>query len=157
MKSINVVIDDLHTEKEQDVETSITPEVGSEVREEVKVDTVETNPTPSSKGPSVRVQKNHPQDLIIGDPQKGITARRSNEVISNSCFVPLIEPKNIKEALTEECWIEAMQEELNQFKRSDVWDLVPDYGPASVPVCRLVIILTLVRMGSYPQGQRLGY
>jgi hypothetical protein len=31
----------------------------------------------------------------------------------------------VKEALTDEFWIEAMQEELNQFKRSKVWDLVP--------------------------------
>jgi hypothetical protein len=31
----------------------------------------------------------------------------------------------VKEALTDDFWIEAMQEELNQFKRSEVWDLVP--------------------------------
>jgi len=31
----------------------------------------------------------------------------------------------VKEALTDEFWIEAMREELNQFKRSEVWDLVP--------------------------------
>jgi hypothetical protein len=31
----------------------------------------------------------------------------------------------VKEALTDEAWIEAMQEELNQFERSEVWDLVP--------------------------------
>ncbi|WJX38809.1 hypothetical protein P8452_26432 [Trifolium repens] len=37
----------------------------------------------------------------------------------------MFEPKNVKEALTDEFWIEAMQEELNQFKRSEVWDLVP--------------------------------
>jgi len=40
--------------------------------------------------------------------------------------VSKIEPKNVKEALTDEFWIEAMQEELNQFKRSEVWDLVPE-------------------------------
>jgi hypothetical protein len=39
--------------------------------------------------------------------------------------VSKIEPKNVKEALTDEFWIEAMQEELNQFKRSEAWDLVP--------------------------------
>jgi hypothetical protein len=39
--------------------------------------------------------------------------------------VSKFEPKNVKEALTDELWIEAMQEELNQFKRSEVWDLVP--------------------------------
>ena len=36
-----------------------------------------------------------------------------------------IQPKNVKETLVDEFWIEAMQEELNQFKRSEVWDLVP--------------------------------
>ena len=36
-----------------------------------------------------------------------------------------IEPKNVKEAMTNEFWIEAMQEELNQFKRSEELDLVP--------------------------------
>nr|GFA22465.1 hypothetical protein [Tanacetum cinerariifolium] len=29
------------------------------------------------------------------------------------------------EALTQACWIEAMQEELNEFKRLEVWELVP--------------------------------
>jgi len=31
----------------------------------------------------------------------------------------------VKEALTDDFWIETMQEELNQFKRSEVWTLVP--------------------------------
>jgi hypothetical protein len=39
--------------------------------------------------------------------------------------VSKIEPKNVKEALIDEFWIEPMQEELNQLKRSEVWDLVP--------------------------------
>jgi len=70
----------------------------------------------TNKGSSIRVQKNHPQDLIIGNPDKGITTRRSVGVIANSCFVSKVEPKNVKEALTDEFWIEGMQEELNQFK-----------------------------------------
>ncbi|KAK2429756.1 putative mitochondrial protein [Trifolium repens] len=84
-----------------------------------------TEPQVQNKGPSVRVQKNHPKDLIIGNPEQGITTRRTNDVIANSCFVSMFEPKNVKEALTDEAWIEAMQEELNQFERSEVWDLVP--------------------------------
>nr|GFA58404.1 retrovirus-related Pol polyprotein from transposon TNT 1-94 [Tanacetum cinerariifolium] len=30
-----------------------------------------------------------------------------------------------KEALTQSCWIEAMQEELNEFERLEVWELIP--------------------------------
>ncbi|GJY09423.1 retrovirus-related pol polyprotein from transposon TNT 1-94, partial [Tanacetum coccineum] len=36
-----------------------------------------------------------------------------------------IEPKNYKDTLTQACWIEAMQEELNEFECLEVWELVP--------------------------------
>nr|GEV62977.1 retrotransposon protein, putative, unclassified [Tanacetum cinerariifolium] len=36
-----------------------------------------------------------------------------------------MEPNNVKEAMTDPAWIESMQEELLQFKRLDVWVLVP--------------------------------
>ncbi|GJY01891.1 retrovirus-related pol polyprotein from transposon TNT 1-94 [Tanacetum coccineum] len=38
----------------------------------------------------------------------------------------LLEPKNINEALKDENWVMAMQEELNQFKTNEVWELVPN-------------------------------
>ena len=70
--------------------------------------------------------KDHPIDNILGDISKGVTTRSK---ISNFCyhftFVSQIEPKNPKEALFDEHWFLAMQEELNQFKRNEVWDLVP--------------------------------
>ncbi|GJZ59388.1 copia protein, partial [Tanacetum coccineum] len=37
----------------------------------------------------------------------------------------LREPKNVNEALGDESWIVAMQEELNQFVANDIWELVP--------------------------------
>nr|GFA59806.1 retrovirus-related Pol polyprotein from transposon TNT 1-94 [Tanacetum cinerariifolium] len=44
------------------------------------------------------------------------------------CMFALIvirtEPKNIKEAMANSAWIESMQEELHQFDRLDVWELV---------------------------------
>ncbi|GKA35711.1 retrovirus-related pol polyprotein from transposon TNT 1-94 [Tanacetum coccineum] len=45
-------------------------------------------------------------------------------VISMLSFLPL-NPRAIKKALTESCWIEAMQEELKEFERLEVWELVP--------------------------------
>ncbi|GJT98081.1 retrovirus-related pol polyprotein from transposon TNT 1-94 [Tanacetum coccineum] len=38
--------------------------------------------------------------------------------------VSIVEPKNIKEGMADSAWIEAMQEELHQFDRLQVWELV---------------------------------
>ncbi|GJT38759.1 retrovirus-related pol polyprotein from transposon TNT 1-94 [Tanacetum coccineum] len=43
----------------------------------------------------------------------------------NSYEDVFLEPKNVNEALKDESWIIAMQEELNQFIANDVWELVP--------------------------------
>ena len=44
--------------------------------------------------------------------------------MNNLAFISQIEHKNIKEAKSNLNWINAMQEELNQFKRINVWILV---------------------------------
>jgi hypothetical protein len=127
MESINVVIDDCSDnmpDVDPDVDTSHPQPEDSEVVEIPEKTDQQEDVTPVNKGPSVRVQKNHPKELIIGSPESGVMTR-SREVVSNACFVSKVEPKNVKEALTDEFWIEAMQEELNQFKRNEVWDLVP--------------------------------
>jgi len=40
-------------------------------------------------------------------------------------LLSMIEPSTTDKALSNDGWILAMQEELNQFQRNDVWDLVP--------------------------------
>nr|GEX59547.1 hypothetical protein [Tanacetum cinerariifolium] len=40
-------------------------------------------------------------------------------------FLTSVEPKTYKDALTQSCWIKAMQEKLNDFERLKVWELVP--------------------------------
>jgi len=134
MESINVVIDDVPKEKVPDVdfdvgtsvqETNAPIQVNESEPENEEIEETEQDQMSTTKGPSIRVQKNHPQHLIIGNPDQGITTSRLVGVITNSCFVSKIKPRNVKEALTDKFWIEAMQEELNQFKRSEVWDLVP--------------------------------
>ncbi|GJX11404.1 retrovirus-related pol polyprotein from transposon TNT 1-94 [Tanacetum coccineum] len=42
--------------------------------------------------------------------------------MNNDMF--FVEPKTYKDALTQACWIEAMQEELNEFERIEVWELI---------------------------------
>ena len=70
--------------------------------------------------------KDHPPEQIIGNIQAGVKTRQQlqNEV-EFSAFISEIEPTCVEEALNDCDWIIAMQEELNQFKKNRVWDLVP--------------------------------
>ncbi|GJX99071.1 gag-pol polyprotein [Tanacetum coccineum] len=56
------------------------------------------------------------------------TRRQLTTVLKCVCFrssrVSIVEPKNIKEAMADYAWIEAMQDELHQFDRLKVWELV---------------------------------
>ncbi|GJT11467.1 retrovirus-related pol polyprotein from transposon TNT 1-94, partial [Tanacetum coccineum] len=40
-------------------------------------------------------------------------------------FLSSVEPKNYKEALLESSWIDVMQEEIHEFERLQVWELIP--------------------------------
>ena len=80
-----------------------------------------------------KTSRDHPLDNIIGDISKGVTTRHSlKDLCNNMAFVSMIEPKNIKEAIIDDNWIIAMQEELNQFERNNVWKLVEK--PENYPV-----------------------
>ncbi|GKA08917.1 retrovirus-related pol polyprotein from transposon TNT 1-94 [Tanacetum coccineum] len=74
---------------------------------------------------NIKESKNHPLDNVIGNLNQ-ITLRSQTQNQSNFfCFISTIEPKNVNEALKDESWIIAMQEELNQFIANDLWELVP--------------------------------
>ena len=81
---------------------------------------------PIKKDPSSRVKKNHPSNLIIGDPKKGmVTRKRYVNHVKYVCFISLCEPKNVKESILNEFWIKAMHEKLEKFSRNNIWTLVP--------------------------------
>ncbi|GKA30773.1 retrovirus-related pol polyprotein from transposon TNT 1-94 [Tanacetum coccineum] len=73
--------------------------------------------------------KAHPFEQVIGDPSKPVMTRKRLHTDSELCMYALtvstFEPKNIKEAMSDHNWIESMQDELHQFKRLDIWELVP--------------------------------
>ncbi|GJT68243.1 retrovirus-related pol polyprotein from transposon TNT 1-94 [Tanacetum coccineum] len=58
-------------------------------------------------------------------PSTSAAESSSSQYVDPSNMHTTIEPKNVKEAMTDPAWIESMQEELLQFKRLDVWVLVP--------------------------------
>ncbi|GKA76040.1 retrovirus-related pol polyprotein from transposon TNT 1-94, partial [Tanacetum coccineum] len=69
--------------------------------------------------------KNHPLHKIIGDPKSSVRTRGQ---LANSCLfaclLSSIEPANVAEALKDDDWVSAMQDELDQFARLNVWRLV---------------------------------
>nr|GEX06024.1 retrovirus-related Pol polyprotein from transposon TNT 1-94 [Tanacetum cinerariifolium] len=73
--------------------------------------------------------KDHPLEQVIGEPSRPILTRNQLRYDGDMCMYALtvstMEPKNVKETMTDLAWIESMQEELLQFKRLDVWVLVP--------------------------------
>ncbi|GJT88803.1 putative ribonuclease H-like domain-containing protein [Tanacetum coccineum] len=87
--------------------------------------------------PNTRIHKDHPIDNVIGKVQSTVQTRRMSkptskqEFLSNvyehkthdtlntclyACFLSHIEPTSIVKALSDSCWVKAMQEELLQFK-----------------------------------------
>nr|GEU87753.1 hypothetical protein [Tanacetum cinerariifolium] len=65
--------------------------------------------------------KDHPLDNIIGQLSRPVSTRLQLHEQDLFCyydaFLTSVEPKTYKDALTQYCWIEAMQEELNEFER----------------------------------------
>ncbi|GJT90247.1 retrovirus-related pol polyprotein from transposon TNT 1-94, partial [Tanacetum coccineum] len=63
------------------------------------------------------------------EPSRPVLTRNQLRTDGDMCMYALtvstMKPKNVKEAMTDPAWIESMQEELLQFKRLDVWVLVP--------------------------------
>ena len=65
-------------------------------------------------------------NTILDYIQKGVTTRsRVAHFCEHYSFVSSIEPHRIEEAPQDLDWVVAMQEELNNFTRNEVWHLVP--------------------------------
>nr|GFB61188.1 hypothetical protein [Tanacetum cinerariifolium] len=104
--------------------------------------------------PNSKWTKDDPLNYIIGLLSRPISTRLQLHEQALFCyydaFLTLVEPKTYKEALTQACWIEAMQEELHEFERLEVWELVPrpnkvmeegiDFEESFAPVARLEAI-----------------
>ncbi|GKD36319.1 retrovirus-related pol polyprotein from transposon TNT 1-94, partial [Tanacetum coccineum] len=72
--------------------------------------------------------KDHPIESIIGDPSCSVSIRNQLETDAMWCyfdaFLTSLEPNNFKQVMIEPSWIDAMQEEIHEFERLEVWELV---------------------------------
>nr|GEU80992.1 putative ribonuclease H-like domain-containing protein [Tanacetum cinerariifolium] len=109
---------------------------------------------PVSPTPTFRIHKDHPKSQIIGPVNSLVQTRHKSKEIEEQSFIATIhqkinpellqfclflcilsqeEPKKIFDALKDLSWVEAMQEELLQFKIQNVWILV-DYPKGVRPI-----------------------
>ncbi|GJY95751.1 putative ribonuclease H-like domain-containing protein [Tanacetum coccineum] len=132
--------------------------------------------------PHTRIHKDHPIEHVIGDVQTSVQTRRMKTSYSEKgflsaiyegkthqdlhtcifdCFLSQEEPKRVSHALRDPAWVEAMQEELIQFKLQKVWILVDlpkghraieegiDYDEFFAPVARIEAIRLFLAYASY--------
>nr|GEW44332.1 hypothetical protein [Tanacetum cinerariifolium] len=99
----------------------------------------------ASPTPILRIHKDQPKSQIIGPLDTLIQTRNKSKEVEEqsfiatihqktdplllsfclfSCFLSQVKPKKISYALQDPSWVEAMQEELLQFKIQHVWTLV---------------------------------
>ncbi|GJU50694.1 retrovirus-related pol polyprotein from transposon TNT 1-94 [Tanacetum coccineum] len=74
--------------------------------------------------------KDHPLENIIGE----------------------LDRPTYKDALTQSCWIEAMQEELNDFERLRVWELIPRPDKVMVITLKWIYKVKLDELGDFSKG-----
>ncbi|GJW26390.1 putative ribonuclease H-like domain-containing protein [Tanacetum coccineum] len=74
---------------------------------------------------NIKESKNHLLDQVIENLNQRTLRSQAQNKSNLFCFISTIEPKNVNEALADESWVVAIQEELNQFIANDIWDLVP--------------------------------
>ncbi|GJR84342.1 retrovirus-related pol polyprotein from transposon TNT 1-94 [Tanacetum coccineum] len=95
--------------------------------------------------------KDHPLENIIGHLDRLVSTRLLLYEQALYCyydaFLTSVEPKNYKDALTQACWIEAMQEELHEFERLEVWELVPPSDKAFFITLKWIYKVKLDELG----------
>ncbi|WVZ53355.1 hypothetical protein U9M48_004314 [Paspalum notatum var. saurae] len=102
------------------------------------------------------------QGRIIGDLHQRVTRSSVNSLafFSHSAYVASFEPRDVSHALSDPNWVNAMHEELENFERNHVWDLVEpppncrpvgtkwekgiDYEETFAPIARLEAIRILL-------------
>nr|GFC40975.1 retrovirus-related Pol polyprotein from transposon TNT 1-94 [Tanacetum cinerariifolium] len=101
--------------------------------------------------PNSKWTKDHPLNYIIGPLSIHVSTRLQLHEQALFCyydaFLTSVEPKTYKEALTQACWIEAMQEELHEFERLEVWELVPRPDKVTVITLKWIYKVKLDELG----------
>ncbi|GJS18121.1 putative ribonuclease H-like domain-containing protein [Tanacetum coccineum] len=127
------------------------PDYNSEASSSGEITIPESN---QSTLPHEHIRKwtdSHPLDNIIGNPSRPVSTRKQLATDALWCFynsvLSKVEPKNFTSAVTEDCWFQAMQEEIHEFDRLDVWELVPPPDSAMIIALKWIYKVKLDEYG----------
>nr|GEW43578.1 retrovirus-related Pol polyprotein from transposon TNT 1-94 [Tanacetum cinerariifolium] len=142
------------TSGSESFKNSVTNEFDSEAS---SFGTINVNPTQQNNQPIVHGKKwtkDHPLENAIGDLNRPVSTRRQLKTDAMWCFfnefLENVEPKNFKEAVQYPCWIDAMQEEIYEFERLAIWELMP--APSHSLVIRLKLQKALYGLKQAPHA-----
>ncbi|GJS90128.1 putative ribonuclease H-like domain-containing protein [Tanacetum coccineum] len=93
----------------------------------------------------------HLIDNIIGNPSRPVSTQKQLVIDALWCFynsvLSKVKLKNFKSAITKNCWFQAMQEEIHEFDRLDVWKLVPPLDYAMIIALKWIYKVKLDEYG----------
>nr|GEW64382.1 hypothetical protein [Tanacetum cinerariifolium] len=115
-----VIVDDYSRNDDLDEEEAIKVIEKKNLENDIVDETLEIDEIVN-----IKESRNHPLENVIGNLNERTLRSQAQNKSNFFCFISTIEPKNVNEALGDESWIVAMQEELNQFVANDVWEFVP--------------------------------
>nr|GEV59370.1 hypothetical protein [Tanacetum cinerariifolium] len=100
---------------------------------------------------TLNLSADHPLEQVCGNPSRPVHTRRQLATDPEMCMyaltVSIDEPKNIKEAMADFAWIEAMQEELHQFDRLQEEGI--NFEETFAPVARLEAIRIFIAYAAH--------
>jgi len=127
-ESVHVVFYEIMDLEENPLESNKT-NAGDEEYFKEALDEMYLNENPLTEPKDLAKSWKSPRGLslenVIGDISNGVVTRNMSNFCMTIVFVSQIEPKSVEKALQDDQWCIAMQEELNQFERNEVWELIP--------------------------------
>ncbi|GJS87237.1 putative ribonuclease H-like domain-containing protein [Tanacetum coccineum] len=121
LPNVDLLTDPLMPDLEDTTDLQVTGILNGAYDDEVKSEVADFNnlelTTIFSPIPTTRIHKDHPKEQIIGDP---LLAPQTKRMTKSSQEHDMVEPMN----LIDQSAIEAMQDELLQFRLQKVWRLV---------------------------------
>ncbi|GJZ15169.1 putative ribonuclease H-like domain-containing protein [Tanacetum coccineum] len=105
--------------------------------------------------------KDYPLDNVIGNPSRPVSIRKQLAIDALWCLynsvLSKVEPKNFRSAMTEDCWFQAMQDEIHKFDRLQVWELVPQLDCVMIIALKWIYKVKLDEYGDVLKNKgRLG-